>query len=260
MAPLVISFSAQSRWVVVMIFCVPFGSRPAAPDADACPARQTHRRSASAEPRRGLFRAHAPARASSTAQTTAAGPRWRSVVASRSFKNIAMSSRCGPKAVERDFDSSSRIPASASNRLPASSLVLVKAIRVFSAPSLKCACAAITCGLQSASHNSARLCHKTCRKAIHHPRKGIRLLPRDHRIALQNIVSASQSPFIAAQTHASSPETSDSPRSPKNAADAPRRRAADSCRDDPSTPPNRPRRDNPPISHTSRHPARDDAS
>lgn len=38
------------------------------------------------------------------------------------------------------------------------------------------------------------------REAVHHPRKGVRLLPGDHGIALQNIVPASQSPFIAAQS------------------------------------------------------------
>ena len=37
------------------------------------------------------------------------------------------------------------------------------------------------------------------RKAVHHPRKGIGLLPRDHGIALQNIVPTSQSPLVAAQ-------------------------------------------------------------
>ncbi len=37
------------------------------------------------------------------------------------------------------------------------------------------------------------------RKAVHHPRKGIRLLPRDHGIALQNVVPASQRPLVAAQ-------------------------------------------------------------
>ncbi len=145
-----------------MIFCVPFGSRLSnARLRCASNSPNTSSMSISGASPRDFSSTWACASFIDSANDRC-WPSLAKVVASRSFRNIAMSSRCGPKAVERDLDSSSRMHASASNRLPASN-VLVKAIRVLSAPSLKCACAAETCGL-SASHSSARRCHKTAAK------------------------------------------------------------------------------------------------
>lgn len=145
-----------------MIFCVPFGSKPSkARRRCASSSPKTSSMSISGASPRAFSRTWAWASFIESANDLC-WPSLAKLVASRSFKNIAMSSRCGPKAVERVFDSSSRMPASDSNRLPASQ-VLAKAICVFSAPSLRWACAAETCGF-SASHNSARRCHKTAAK------------------------------------------------------------------------------------------------
>lgn len=143
-----------------MIFCVPFGSKlNSARRLWASSSPNTSSININGASPRALFSTCACANFMDSANDRCC-PSLAKLVASRSFKNIATSSRCGPSAVERTRASSSRMASNDSNNAPSCRM---NSMRVFSSPSLKCACAAETCGF-SASHNSARRCHKTAAK------------------------------------------------------------------------------------------------
>ena len=95
-----------------------------------------------------------------------------------------------------------------------------------------------------------------------HPSLGQRRQPASmrcwHPVSTHDCAHAAHVHTHAA--HADSQETSGSRRNRETCADAPPPRAADSCRDDPSTPPHPRRPDNPLICRRWRHPPRAAAS